>query len=234
MTDYEGQKRRAAEEAVRFVKDGMTLGLGTGSTAAHVLRRLGERIRQEGLRVRAVPSSERSRKLAEEEGIPLVTFAEVQRLDLTIDGADEVDPAFRMIKGGGGALLRERVVAAASEQVVIACDARKKVARLGAFPLPVEVVPFAWPLVQAQLAKEGGRLELRRDAAGQPFLTDGHHVILDWHLGEIADPEALSKRIRRLPGVVDHGLFLGYPNFVLFGHEEGVETLAATPGDRLL
>jgi len=234
MADYEGEKRRAAEAAVAFVRDGMTLGLGTGSTATYAIRRIGERIRREGLKLRAVPSSERSRALAEAEGIPLVTFAEVKRLDLTIDGADEVDPAFRMIKGGGGALLRERVVASASEQVIIACDSRKKVATLGAFPLPVEVMPFAWPLVQEQLAKRGGRLELRRDAAGQPFITDGQHVILDWHLGRIEDPERLSQQIRRLPGVVDHGLFLGYPNVVIFGHEDRVETFNATPGDRLL
>lgn len=232
MPDYEKEKRLAAEAAVRYVADGMTLGLGSGSTATYVIQFLGERIQREGLKLRGVPSSSQTRDLARQVGIPLVGFEDVTRLDLTIDGADEVDPAYRLLKGGGGALLYERIVAFASDRVVIACDSRKEVDALGAFPLPVEVVKFAWPLVAARISAMGAQPALRKRISGEPFVTDEGHYILDCRFGKMANPDTTAEALRRLPGVVDHGLFIGYPDVVIFGRGDGVDVRTVPPGPR--
>ncbi len=170
-SDIDAEKRRAAERGLEYVEDGMVLGLGTGSTAAHAVRLLGERVRA-GLDVRGVPTSRATQALAEACGVPLATLDEVTRLDLTIDGADEVDPELRLIKGGGGALLREKIVASVSDRLVIVVDSGKLVERLGAFGLPVEVTPFAANVVAAALDATGCRAALRRGSDGQPFVTD--------------------------------------------------------------
>lgn len=206
-------RRAAAEVAVGLVTPGMRLGIGTGSTANVFVELLGERVRA-GLDVVGVPTSEATRVAAEAAGIRLATLEEMPELDLTIDGADEIDAAIRLVKGGGGALLREKIVAFASRRMVVIADGAKRVDTLGAFPLPVEVNAFGLGAtrraVAAALRASGctGEIVLRaRD--GAPFVTDGGHHILDAHLGRIPDPEALSAALWAVPGVVEHGLFLG-------------------------
>jgi ribose 5-phosphate isomerase A len=207
-------KRAAAARAVALVEDGMRLGLGTGSTASVFVELLGERVRS-GLSVVGVPTSEATRRAAEAAGIPLTTLDDTPELDLTVDGADEIDPALRLIKGGGGALLREKIVAAASRRMVVIVDGAKRVETLGRFPLPIEVVSFGLGAttraVAAAIRAAGcdGPLSLRRGADGAPFLTDGGHLILDAGLGRIPDPEALARALVAVPGVVEHGLFIG-------------------------
>lgn len=222
------QKRRAAQAAAELVASGMVLGLGTGSTAALALAALATRIAG-GLRVLGVPSSLETEALAIRLGVPLTTLAEQPTLDLTIDGADEVTPTLDLIKGAGGALLREKVLASASHRVVIVVDSSKLVTRLGSrSPLPVEVVPFAVPVVQQRLRD----LELHpivRVRAGQPALTDNGNGIIDCHTGPIHDPASLSRELLALPGVVDHGLFLGLATTVIVGHGDG-STRAYEPG----
>jgi ribose 5-phosphate isomerase A len=213
ISDPDAQKRAAAEAAVRLVEDGMTLGLGTGSTAAWFVRLLGERVRQ-GLRVRGVPTSEATAKLAAELGIKVigldeVGFAEGRRIDICVDGVDEVDGEKRAIKGGGGALLREKIVAAASDRVVYIADASKQVEILGKFPLPVETIPFASAFVASRIAALGCTPVLRRTPDGAEFRTDENNVILDCPFGAIEDPESLAAELALIPGVVEHGLFLG-------------------------
>jgi ribose 5-phosphate isomerase A len=187
----------------------MRLGLGTGSTAAHFVSLLGERVKS-GLRVVGVPTSEATHAQAEREGVPLTTLDEVPELDLTVDGADEIDGELRLIKGGGGALLREKIVAAASRRMVVITDHSKRVERLGRFPLPIEVVPFGLGAtrraIEAALSSTGcaGELRLRSAAMGGPFATDGGHLILDAHLGAIEAPEALAAALASIPGVVEH------------------------------
>ncbi|WOI55658.1 ribose-5-phosphate isomerase RpiA [Palleronia sp. LCG004] len=223
-------KRAAARRACDFVEDGMTLGLGTGSTAAWLVRHLGERVAHEGLRIRGVPTSRRTAELAREVGIEIVTLDEVPRLDLTIDGADEFDGALNLIKGGGGALLREKIVASASDRMIVIADASKEVARLGAFPLPVEVVPFGRHstrrLVEecvSALDLPGDNVTLRMDG-DVPFLTDEGNHILDLHLGQIGDPRPLARALGEIAGVVEHGLFLDLCDTVVMGHpDERVE-----------
>lgn len=222
MSDREREKFVAARRGVEFVEDGMLLGLGTGSTADHTIRMIGERVR-EGLSVRAIPSSRRSEQLAREVGIPLIGFDAATRLDLTLDGADEVDPRFSLIKGGGGALLREKIVASASKRVVILVDSAKPVTVLGAFPLPVEVVPFGWQVVAERIAGRGARPELRRAASGEPFVTDEGHHILDCHFGQISNPGALARWLNGIPGVVEHGLFVNLAHLVIVGRGESAQ-----------
>jgi ribose 5-phosphate isomerase A len=219
----EREKQLAAEACVSLVQDGMTLGIGTGSTAAYAVRKLGQRVR-EGLRVRGLPTSEATRRLAEAEGIPLTTFAEVTELDLTLDGADEFDPALNLIKGGGGALFREKIVAAASRRLVIFADASKRVARLGRFPLPVEVNPFGWQVAAARIEGLGARVKLRGGEA-QPFVTDNHGYVLDCAFESIADPAGLEQRLRAITGVTVTGLFVGMAEAVFCAEGERVETL---------
>jgi ribose 5-phosphate isomerase A len=206
----------------------MTVGLGTGSTAAHVVRGLGERVRA-GLRIRAIPTSNATERLAREAGIPLVGFDRTTSLDLTIDGADEVGPDLGLIKGGGGALLREKIVASASTAFVVVVDASKVKPRLGAFPLPVEVVRFGWQVARERIRPLGAEPVLRLAKDGSAFLTDGGNHVLDCPFGTIPDPPALARALDEITGVVEHGLFLGMAETVLVGRESGVEVLTA-PG----
>jgi ribose 5-phosphate isomerase A len=223
-------KRAAAERAVGLVRDGMRLGLGTGSTAAHFVAALGDRVRA-GLAVAAVPTSEATRAQAEREGIALSTLDDGPELDLTVDGADEIDGDLRLIKGGGGALLREKIVAAASRRMVVIADGSKRVERLGRFPLPIEVVPFGlgatWRAVSAAIERAGcrGLLRLRTATNGGPCVTDGGHLLLDADLGRIDKPEELAGALDAVPGVVEHGLFLGLATGAILATEKGLVEL---------
>jgi len=217
----DGEKRMAAERSLEYIRDGQVVGLGTGSTAAFFIELLGARVKQ-GLKIRGVPTSDRAGKLAASLGIPLIQLDDVQQIDVTVDGADEFDPQLRLIKGGGGALLREKVVASASRQVVIVADSSKQVEVLGKFPLPVEVVPFAQALVVRRVEELGARVVRRTDAAGAPFITDSGHQILDCYFGEIDAPELLARRLSDMPGVMEHGLFIGLASVVLVAGSGGV------------
>ena len=228
----EDLKRAAAERAAALVSDGMHLGLGTGSTAKHFVSCLAERVRS-GLRVVGVPTSEATRAQAEREGVPLTTLDETPELDLTVDGADELDGRLRLIKGGGGALLREKIVAAASRRMIVIADGSKRVETLGRFPLPIEVVPFGLAATRRAVGDAleslglSGELRLRNAGNGGPFLTDGGHLILDAHLGAIAAPEALARALAAIPGVVEHGLFLGLASGAVLATEGGLVELGA-------
>ena len=191
------------------------IGLGTGSTAAYFIKLLGERVR-EGLKIRGIPTSVRSRDLAESLGIPLTTLDECQEIDVTVDGADEVDPQLRLIKGGGGALLREKIVASATKQFIVVADASKQVPKLGKFPLPVEVIKFAQALVAKRIRALGADVQLRREPDGKPYLTDENNYILDCRFGEIQDADTLARQLSEMPGVVEHGLFISMASVVLF------------------
>jgi ribose 5-phosphate isomerase A len=227
--NQDGEKRLAAARAVALVEDGMALGLGTGSTAAHAVALIGLRV-QEGLRVRGVPTSESTARLAREAGIPLIGLGDVEQLDLTLDGADEIDGNLRCIKGGGGALLREKIVAAASKRMVVMCDASKQVATLGRFPLPVEVIPFAAPFVKRRLEALGARVTLRGGEAA--FVTDEKHHILDAAFGRIDDPQQLATILSATPGVVEHGLFIGLAQLAVIGDGDGTRIIdRARPTD---
>src|ERR1700757_1924422 len=224
------EKEAAARAGLRFVKDGPVVGLGTGSTAAYFIKLLGEQV-QNGLRVRGIPTSVRSRELALSLGIPLITLDDCQEIDVTVDGADEVDPQLRLIKGGGGALLREKIVASATRQMIVVADASKQVQRLGKFPLPVEVIRFAQALVAKRIAALGAQVQLRTGADGKPFVTDENNHILDCHFGQIQNPDVLARQLSDMPGVVEHGLFIGLASVVLFARgSEIVELKAASKG----
>jgi len=218
-------KRAAGARAVADIESGMLVGLGTGSTAAHAIRCLGDRIRIEGLTVRAIPTSVASERLAREVGIELCDFEPGVRIDLTIDGADEVDASLRLIKGGGGALLREKVVAHRSRSVTIVIDPSKLVERLGVvFPLPVEVVPFAIRPVMDELAALGGSPIERRSDDDGPYQTDNGNRILDVDFDDgIADPAALEARLARIPGVVESGLFIDLADRLIIGRDGAPE-----------
>lgn len=220
-------KKAAAARAAELVTDGMRLGLGTGSTAKHFVAILGEKVRA-GLKVVGVPTSEATRQQALGEGITLTTLDETPELDLTIDGADEIDDQLRLIKGGGGAHLREKIVAAASKRMIVIADGTKLVTHLGQFPLPVEVVLFGLGAtriaVERAITKAGasGELRLRIEANGQPFVTDSGHVILDAHLNRIDDPKTLADALAGVPGVVEHGLFIGIATGAILATENGL------------
>jgi len=218
------EKEAAARASLRFVKDGQVVGLGTGSTAAFFIRLLGEQVKH-GLRIRGIPTSDRSGELAMSLGIPLITLDECQEIAVTVDGADEVDPHLRLIKGGGGALLREKIVASATRQMVVVADASKQVARLGKFPLPVEVIKFAEALVAKRITAMGADVILRRDAGGNPFVTDENNHILDCRFGEIRDADGLARELSEMPGVVEHGLFIGMASVVLFARGDEIVEL---------
>src|SRR3954454_11813557 len=224
--NIEAQKRAASARALDFVRPGMRLGLGTGSTARHFVELLGEQVRA-GLSVIAVATSEATRRDAEGFGIPLTTLDDTPELDLTVDGADEIAPDLTMIKGGGGALLREKIVASASARMVVIADESKWVAMLGQFALPIEVVPFGLAAtkraVEAATVAAGcpGPISLRKDKAGHAFVTDGGHFILDAALQRIADPRALGERLAAIPGVVEHGLFIGLAHAAVIAGPEG-------------
>jgi len=215
------EKEAAARASLRFVRDGNIVGLGTGSTAAYAVRFLGERV-QAGLKIRGIPTSVQTKELATSLGIPLTTLDEFQQIDVTIDGADEFDPQLNLIKGGGGALLREKIIASASRQLVIIADSSKQVAVLGKFPLPVEVIPFAQPLVAKRIASLGATVKLRQDANGNPFVSDEGHHILDCSFGQIPDPPAMARMLSDMPGVVEHGLFIDLATVVLMAKGEKV------------
>ncbi|MGN6100515.1 MAG: ribose-5-phosphate isomerase RpiA [Devosia sp.] len=227
---YEEQKRAAAAAALAEVKDGMRLGLGTGSTARYFVDLLGERVR-DGLTCICVATSEATAAQARSLGIPLGDFDALGQLDLTVDGADEVDPQLELIKGWGGALLREKIVAAASARMVVIADASKLVPSLGRFPLPIEVNRFglgatrrALTDILTRFGAEGG-LAPRLDNAGNPFVTDGGHLILDAFFGRISAPKALSDALLEVPGVVQHGLFLGLCRAAYIAGADGVRRL---------
>jgi ribose 5-phosphate isomerase A len=220
------EKEAAARASLRFVKDGQVVGLGTGSTAAYFIQLLGEQVKN-GLRIRGIPSSDRSREQAASLGIPLTTLDECQQIDVTVDGADEVDPELRLIKGGGGALLREKIVASATRQLVIVADATKNVPVLGRFPLPVEVIKFAQAVVVKKIEALGAKVALRRAADGKPYLTDENNYILDCRFGQIPDADGLARRLSDMPGVVEHGLFIGMASVVLVASGSEIVELQA-------
>ena len=232
MTSLEDLKHAASARAIEFVQPGMRVGLGTGSTARHFIELLGVRVR-DGLSVIAVPTSEATRAHAARLGIPLSTLDETPQLDLTVDGADEIVPDLTVIKGGGGALLWEKIVAAASARMVVIADDTKWVPVLGRFPLPIEVVPFGLAAtgraVEAAAAAAGcpGPAVLRRTKEGHPFVTDGGHHMLDASLGRIPGPGALAARLAAIPGVVEHGLFIGLVTAAIIAGPEGVRIVEA-------
>ncbi len=227
LSPIDKAKFLAAKRATDFVEDGMKLGLGTGSTAAWMVRCLAERIREEGLRVVGVPTSSRTAQLATQLGVPISTLDEVKWLDLTIDGADEFDPNLALIKGGGAALLQEKIVATASDQMIVIADAAKEVAQLGAFPLPIEVIPFGWQTTKALVEETLVSLDvMNRDVSLRmngpaPLLTDESNYILDLHLKRIGNPRQLSLVLNQIPGVVENGLFIDICDIVVIGHPDG-------------
>jgi ribose 5-phosphate isomerase A len=220
------EKEAAARASLQFVKNGQVVGLGTGSTAAYFIRLLGAEVRN-GLRIRGIPSSDRSREQAAGLGIPLISLDECQEIDVTVDGADEVDPQLRLIKGGGGALLREKIVASASRQLVIVADATKRVPVLGKFPLPVEVIKFAQAVVRRKIEALGAAVEMRLGTDGKPYLTDENNHILDCRFGQIPDADKLAQQLSDMPGVVEHGLFIGMASVVLVANGSEVVELRA-------
>ncbi len=224
-------KRRAAEAALAFVEDGMRLGLGSGSTAAHFVRLLGERVAK-GLRVVGVPTSRGTEEIARKAGVPLTTLDETPELDLDVDGADEIGPSLALIKGGGGALLREKIVANASKRMIVIADSGKRVAVLGAFPLPIEVVAFGLKATTRAIERAAAEVGLPvavalRERDGSPFVTDSGNRILDASFGRIPDPEALAVRLAGIPGIVEHGLFIGLADLALIATPEGVAEIKA-------
>ncbi len=221
----------AAKRAVEFIESGMRVGLGTGSTAAWMVRCLAERIREEGIKVQGVPTSTRTAELAHQLGIPIMSLDEAKWLDLTIDGADEIDPNLNLIKGGGAALLQEKIVATASDQMIVIADAAKEVGTLGAFALPVEVIPFGWQTTKALIEETLVSLDvLNRDVSlrmngDKPLLTDEANYIVDLHLKRIGNPRQLSMVLNQIPGVVENGLFIDICDIVVVGHGDGRVTV---------
>jgi ribose 5-phosphate isomerase A len=231
--DVEAEKRRAAARALEAVRPGMRLGLGTGSTARHFVDLLAERVRG-GLAIVGVPTSEATKRQAEDLGVPLTTLDETPELDLTVDGADEIGPNLTLIKGGGGALLREKIVAAASARMIVIADQSKLVPVLGAFPLPIEVMPFGLAATQIAIARAlaavdcAGPCILRRGKDGHAFVTDGGHFILDAKLGRIPDPMAVAQALSVIPGVVEHGLFIGMADTAVLAGPDGIKLIERT------
>jgi ribose 5-phosphate isomerase A len=224
MSNKTQEKKNAALKAVEQVQSGMTLGLGTGSTAYFAIEAIGEQWQAGTLtNIRAIPTSEATATQARSYGVPLIELADVDRIDLTIDGADEFDPHLRLIKGGGGALFREKLVAFASDIMLVISDASKEVEHLGAFPLPVEVLPKAIRLVERVLTEKGCRPTLRTKKDGTPYLTDNQNYILDCQLEKITDPERLDLELHLVPGIVETGLFLGLATQVIVGQGDEVK-----------
>jgi ribose 5-phosphate isomerase A len=221
----------AAKRSVEFVENGMKVGLGTGSTAAWMVRCLGERVRNEGLKITGVPTSTRTAELARAVGIKIVTLDEAKWLDLTIDGADEVDQNLALIKGGGAALLQEKIVATASDQMIVIADAAKEVQQLGAFPLPIEVIPFGWQTTKALVEETLESLDvLTREVTirmngDRPLTTDENNYILDLHLRRIGNPRQMALILNQIPGVVENGLFIDICDILVLGHGDGRVTL---------
>ena len=227
--DKEAGKKRAAEQAATHVERGMTLGLGTGSTAKYFVEVMGERIK-EGWALRGIPTSEETMRQAQSLGIEIITPDETTTIDLAVDGADEADPQLNLIKGGGGALLREKIVASAARQFIVIADRSKRVATLGAFPLPVEIDNFGWALTVKKLREvfagqgfQNPKLNLRA-AQGEPILSDGGNLIVDCALERIDSPATLDKALLEIPGVVETGLFCGIADIIIYGGADGVST----------
>jgi ribose 5-phosphate isomerase A len=225
MTQDEA-KALVGKRAVEFVSDGMAVGLGTGSTSQMFIRALGEKVKA-GLKIRCVSSSDASQRLAESLGIEVVSLPELPALDIYVDGADEVGPGLAMIKGGGGALLREKIVASSAKKWVVVVDSSKMVKTLGKFPLPVEVIKMALPLVKGKLATLGLNPVQRKRPDGSDYLTDESNFILDCHCGEIPDPAKTAAEIRAIVGVVEHGLFMNMASLVLVAGDNGVTEIPA-------
>ncbi|TMU88289.1 ribose-5-phosphate isomerase RpiA [Bacillus sp. BHET2] len=217
------KKKAAGEKAVDYIQDGMTIGLGSGSTVYWTIQKLGELVSQ-GLQISAIPSSAETERLARQFGIPLTTFSEVDHLDLSIDGADEVDSDYNLIKGGGGALVREKFVDAFTNKFIVVIDESKLVNKLGAFPLPVEVVPFGWEMTSTQLAKFGCAPILRMKE-GEVFISDNGNYIVDCQFSSIENPSSLHIELKQLLGVIETGLFTGMTNMVLVGKKDGVDII---------
>ena len=213
------EKQTAARAAAEMVEPGSVVGLGSGSTATWAIRLLAERVRN-GLKIVGIPTSQKTKQLAEQLGILLATLDQHPQIDIDIDGADEIDSHLNLIKGGGGALLREKIIASASRRFIVVGDSSKQVAHLGKFPLPVEVIPFAESLISKQITALGAQVSLR--GAGKPYVTDEGHHILDCTFGKIADPAALAERLRAVAGVVEHGLFIGMAEMALIGKDAKV------------
>jgi ribose 5-phosphate isomerase A len=218
MKHSKSEKQIAGEKATDYIKDGMVVGLGTGSTVYYTIKRLGYLVKK-GLKIQAVSTSSATTKLAKSLGIPLVSANDISQIDVTIDGADEIDPRFYAIKGGGGALLYEKIVASISKKVVCVVDSNKLVEQLGRFPLPVEVVPFAYKHVLKKLAKNGIEATLRLTEEKKPYLTDEENMILDLHLRQIQSPPQLADWLTQIPGIVEHGLFIDLINEVMVGEK---------------
>ena len=223
---HEDEKQLAAQASLRFVRDGDIVGLGSGSTATFAIRFLGERVRA-GLQIVGIPTSNHTTELAASLGIPLTSLDKTPQIDVTIDGADEIDPQLSLIKGGGGALLHEKIVASASRRLVIIADSSKQVPVLGKFPVPMEVITFAQPLVRRRVEALGASVRLRM-AGDTPFLTDEGHHILDCDFGPIPDAPALARTLSDMPGIVEHGLFVRMANVALIGRGKEVVELHRT------
>ncbi|RBW62020.1 ribose-5-phosphate isomerase RpiA [Ruegeria sp. A3M17] len=227
LSPIDKAKYVAARRAADMVQDGMRVGLGTGSTAAWMVRRLGERVQQEGLRIKAVPTSTRTAQLARELGIEVVSLDQAGWLDLTIDGADEFDGDLNLIKGGGGAHLQEKIVATASDQMIVIADAGKEVETLGAFPLPVEVIPFGWQTTRTLIQEALDTMDVLGTSAAlrmneeAPFVTDEGNHILDLQLQRIGNARQLALVLNQVPGVVENGLFIDICDKVVIGHGDG-------------
>jgi len=228
--DLDSEKRQAALKATEFVRDGMVVGLGTGTTSKHLILALGERVRA-GLKIQAVPTSHDTAALARQAGIPLIESDNAWMIDIAIDGADQVDPQLNLVKGGGGALLKEKIVAAAAKQFVVMVDHTKLVPGLGgSFPLPIEVVPFGWGSTARNIEQASGGQAVLRERTGTVFQTEAGHVILDLHMPKIDDPATLEIKLNQIPGIVETGLFIGRTGILIVGHAQGVDvTHAAKP-----
>jgi len=227
----ENEKELAGRAAAQLVTGGQIVGLGTGSTAYFAVVALGERVRA-GLQIIGIPTSVATADLARKLGIPLSTLDQHPEIDVTIDGADEVDPKLRLIKGGGGALLREKIIATASKKMIVVADSSKLVPALGKFPLPVEIIPFAQAVLQKKISALGAACRLRLRADGSPFVTDEGHHILDCSFGRIADPPALAQTLSDMPGVVEHGLFIGVARMAMIGKGNAVVEVRAVSARR--
>ncbi len=223
-TDFDSLKRAAALESIAYVKDGMVVGLGTGSTAKHMVIALGEKVKA-GMKLRGVPTSQETAALARQFGIPLIDSDNRWVIDVAIDGADQVDPSFNLIKGGGGALLKEKIVAASAKQFIVLVDHTKRVPILGgSFPLPVEVIPFGWGSTAREIETLTKSAVVLRERGSAPFKTEAGNVILDVYLSRIDRPRELEIALNDIPGVVETGLFVGRTDILIVGTPDGTET----------
>jgi ribose 5-phosphate isomerase A len=226
MPDLTHEKKAAAHAALHYIESGMVVGLGSGSTSSEFIKLLGERVQAGALQIRGIPTSAHSHKLATSLGIPLVTFEEVSQIDVSVDGADEIDPHLRLIKGHGGALLREKIVASASKRMAVVADDTKLVRRLGELvSVPVEVVPFGWQVTARRLAELGGKPALRLGPDQKPFITDGGHYILNCAFGPMDDPKETAHHLDHVVGLIEHGLFLKVATEAFIAGQNGVKKL---------